>query len=220
MQTLPLLKKHAAVLKEYGISPQELCNARLVRFSRGETFIRQGMPLTQLYFVASGKAKVCGASAGGRDLILCYYISKGMIGDVELMTGQREAASTVVAITDFLCIGVPIEPNAARLRTNLLFMNRVGEGLAQKLLQSSQNYLFDALHPAKERLCLYILQNAQDGVFSEPLTNTAGSVGVSYRHLLYVLAQFCRQGLIEYGPNGYLVRDPDGLRALEEEMRG
>ena len=59
MQTLPLLKKHAAVLKEYGISPQELCNARLVRFSCGETFIRQGMPLTQLYFVASGKAKVC-----------------------------------------------------------------------------------------------------------------------------------------------------------------
>ncbi len=214
MQTLPLLKKHAAVLKEYGISPQELCNARLVRFSRGETFIRQGMPLTQLYFVASGKAKVCGASAGGRDLILCYYISKGMIGDVELMTGQREAASTVVAITDFLCIGVPIEPNAARLRTNLLFMNRVGEGLAQKLLQSSQNYLFDALHPAKERLCLYILRNAQDGVFSEPLTNTAGSVGVSYRHLLRLLSALCGEGVLRRRGHGFQIIDAEALLQL------
>ena len=214
MQTLPLQKKHAAVLMEYGLFVETLSNVCLLRFAPGETFIRQGMPLWQLFFVVSGKAKVCCASSNGRDLILCYYISRGMIGDVELMAGLEEAASTVVALTEFLCVGVPLEPNAARLRANLAFLNRVGEGMAQKLLQSSQSYLFDALHPAKERLSLYILENAQGGVFSGPLTNAAGSVGVSYRHLQRLLNALCGEGILRRKAHGFEIADREALLAL------
>lgn len=39
--------------------------------------------------------------------------------------------------------------------------------------------------------------------------------GVSYRHLLSVLAAFQREGLVEKTPEGYHLRDWAGLRALQ-----
>lgn len=100
------------------------------------------------------------------------------------------------------------------------FLRTICRYLGRKINGNSLNSTQNQGYPLKYRLASYILLTSLNGVYNEPHTETAEYLRVSYRHLLYVLAQFCRQGLIEHGPNGYLVRDPDGLRALEEEMRG
>ncbi|SUG32419.1 DNA-binding transcriptional activator YeiL [Salmonella enterica subsp. arizonae] len=43
-------------------------------------------------------------------------------------------------------------------------------------------------------------------------------MGVTYRHLLYVLAQFTREGLLLKQKNGYIIKDKQRLTALALEM--
>ena len=52
-------------------------------------------------------------------------------------------------------------------------------------------------------------------MYQEPHAQAAAYLGVSYRHLLSVLAAFQREGLVEKTPEGYHLRDWAGLRALQ-----
>ncbi len=46
----------------------------------------------------------------------------------------------------------------------------------------------------------------------------APSLGVSYRHLLYVLAQFIHDGLLTKSKKGYLIKNRKQLSGLALEM--
>ena len=73
----------------------------------------------------------------------------------------------------------------------------------------NQNY------PLKNRLATFLLNTQHQGVYREPHAQAAAYLGVSYRHLLSVLAAFQREGLVEKTPEGYHLRDWAGLRALQ-----
>ena len=70
---------------------------------------------------------------------------------------------------------------------------------------------FSALHTAEERLCAYIRETSYRSFFREVLTDTASSIGVSYRHLHRMLAALCGKGILEKTPQGYRVLDPARL---------
>lgn len=214
MQQLPLTEGDRCALAEYGLSADGLAGVVRIRYRRGETLLRERERLPWLLIVRAGKAQVSVSSEKGDKLILSYYLSAGLAGDAELMLGTETALSTMVAVTDFLCVAVPLERNAAALRGSLVFVNRVGEALARKLQSSSRSYMADALHTARERLCLHILQNARDGCFAEVHTSTAGFIGVSYRHLLRLLRQLCEEGILLREGRGYRVADAAALRRL------
>jgi CRP-like cAMP-binding protein len=113
-------------LSDCGLDPAALRDLTLLRFAPGEFIVREGVPIAYLLFVVSGRAKACLTSAGGGDLILCYYVSEGILGDAELMLDSRPAISTTIAVTEFTCVGVPLTQNAETLKSNLAFVNRVG----------------------------------------------------------------------------------------------
>jgi len=192
-------------LASCGIKAEELSAVARLHFSRGEMFVKDGMPLRWLLFPVSGKAKVCLTSKNGKTLILNYYVSGGIIGDIELMCNAKDAYTTLVALTDFVCIGIPVRENRKKLCGNLAFMNRVGKELAEKLLNSTNGFMADALHTARERLCSYILQTSCDGIFAEKLTDTASSVGISYRHLMRLMKELCERKALQRGNNGYRI---------------
>lgn len=194
-------------LSEYALVPEEVIDAQLFKFARGEIFVRCSEPMDYIYFTISGRAKVFLDSANGRQLLLSYFVSDGVIGDLELMTGQRNASTTLQAVTEFVCIGLPLETNAARLKQNISFVNHVGNCLANKLLQCSTNSFVNTLHPLEERLCAYIAMTADDGIFNETLTEVASLLGVSYRHLLRCLNKLCENGKLERLPKGFRIVD-------------
>ncbi|MDD3411644.1 MAG: helix-turn-helix domain-containing protein, partial [Eubacteriales bacterium] len=146
-------------------------------------------------------------------LILCYYVSSGILGDVELMLPDRTATSTVIALSPFRCVCVPFRQNAARLTQNIGFMNHVAAGLSQKLVVSSGSYAASALNTAEERLCAYILAAARDGLFTEVLSEVAQSVGMSYRHLFRVIGRLCGEGVLQRTDGGFRILDPTLLKA-------
>ena len=217
MQQFPLYASHREKLEKYGLDAAKLTGASVAAYVKGEVILSENMPLTHLLFVVAGKAKVCLSSDDGDDLILCYYVSEGILGDVELMTQSPDANSTVIAITDVRCIAVPLAGNAAALRENLSFLQYISVELAKKLQRSARSYMNDAMYPARERLGLYLLQNAQEGVFSERLTNTAAAIGISYRHLMRLLHELCEEGTLIKRGHEFVIRDAEALDRLASE---
>lgn len=197
--------------QEYGIENMPLGSCVCLNYQAGETVLRQDMPLTHLLIVVSGKVKVCLLAKNGKDLILCYYVSAGVMGDMEMMTGAPVAAATVIAVSDFECIGLSIEKNAASLKRNLVFLNRLGQGLSAKLMESSKNFVSTALFSGEERLCAYILEASHNDVFSDTLTDVSRSIGMSYRHMFRLLNQLCVEGLLDKKPYGYRILDHEEL---------
>ena len=218
MQREPLGAEHARRLSRYGITGVDLGGARLVRFAAGETLLREGMPIEELLFIVSGRAKVSAAAANGRDLLLCYYVSEGILGDIELLTGARTASTTVRAVTEFVCVGLPYAAYAETLLSKLPFVRRVAQGLAEKLLDSSRANANNALHAGKQRLAAHILRSAAGNTFSEPLTDAARATGMSYRHLVRLLGALRAEGLLKKAGRGYRIIDADALRALAQDL--
>ncbi len=212
MQKTKLPANYAQTLTEYGLSGIDLGSAVLLQYERGEWFLREGDAIEYLYLLLSGRAKVCNSEEGGRNLLLCYYVSKGTLGDIELLMGRLEAISSVQAVTPVTCIGLPLNVYAPVLLGSLSFVLRLSQGLAEKLYESVSNTTSIILRPFEARLCAYILQNAQGDVFGERLTNVAEQLGVSYRHLLRRLKALCEEGLLQKGANGYLLLNDTELK--------
>jgi len=208
---------YEARLAEYDLGGLDTSGAVLIQYERGEWLLNEGHAIDYLYILLSGKAKVSVSVENGRSLLLCYYISEGLIGDMELMTGTHEAFSSMQAVTPLVLIGLPYERYAAVLRANLPFVLRVGAGLVEKLEASIKNTSATILQPFEQRLCGYVLQSAQDGYFRETLTNVADQLGCSYRHLLRCLQRLCEEGLLEKRSRGYYLLDAETLKKRASE---
>lgn len=206
------------ILIKYGIDPDQLKGVSSFQFKAGEYFIWEGHPLDHLYFVVKGKAKVCLSASNGKQLLLCYFISQGIIGDIELMTEQKQAFTTMQAVTPFLCIGVPMELNRQILKNNLAFMNLIGKELAFKLKESDTRGVVQGLYTLEERLCAYIMQMQEEGWFRETLTEVAAFLGTSYRHLLRGLEKLCKEGILIKSGRGYQIVNPLILETKGEKI--
>ena len=212
MQKQKLPEQYASALAEYALDWLDLSAAVLIRFERCEWMLLAEQEISYLYVMLSGKAKVCMSDAGGRNLLLCYYVSEGIMGDVELMMGRHEAISSVQAVSPVVCIGLPLSVYAPALLSHLPFALRAAKGLAIKLHDSVASTTEIILRPFEARLSSYLLQSAQGGVFSERLIDVAEQLGVSYRHLLRALKALCEEGVLEKRKDGYHILKETELR--------
>lgn len=203
MQKQKLPAQYFSSLAEYGLDWIDPAAALLIRFERCEWMLLAEQEIGYLFILLSGKAKVCMSDESGRNLLLCYYISEGIMGDVELMMGRKEAISSVQAVSNVTCIALPLNVYAGALMSHLPFMQRVAKGLAIKLHTSVASTTEIILRPFEARLCAYVMQGAQGGVFSERLIDVAEQLGVSYRHLLRQLKALCEEGILEKQNDGY-----------------
>jgi len=218
MKKYTLIKSDLALLARYGLGSIDMTNAVRFCFDKGEYLSRENEPLHYIYFVVSGKAKALLNLSDGKQLLLAYFISNGIIGDVELMTDVQANLATLQAVTPFVCVALPLSVYRDVLKHNIVFINYVGSELAKKLMQRAVNGAITTLQPLETRLCAYILQTANDGVFCETLTEVAAMVGGSYRHLLRCLDKLCADGVLEKKGRGYLVIDLQVLEARTGDL--
>ena len=99
MQSIALTAAARAVLSRYGLDARTLTGCRVQQYQPGETVLRQGDDAAYFHIVLDGAAKVCVNARNGRHLILCYYASSGVLGDVELMLPSPKTTSTVIAVS-------------------------------------------------------------------------------------------------------------------------
>lgn len=218
MRREPLTGDYADVLERYGLEGLDFGRLVLLHYQKGEYIHRQGEPLDFLMLVLQGRAKVWVATADGKSLLLSFYTGQGVLGEVELLSGDLRATTTGQAITPFVCIGVPLGVFGGALKANLRFLNAAGAAMAQKLNRCCKNSALNLLHPLEPRLCAYILMTHEAGRLCDRLTELSELLGVSYRHLLRTLERLCAQGVLEKRTHHYFVADEVALRRRSDDF--
>jgi len=213
MRKFALAKSHRKILDRYGLSdvPADKCIG--IHYEQNETITQEGSRIDFLAIVIKGMAKIFRTSPDGRNLILCYYLSDGMIGEVELLEKRTEATTTVKAVSDFDCILLDYQYCTDELNHNTLFLQQIGMALVGKLMESDENYMRSALGTAEERLCVYILRNSPYGIFHDVLSDVACSIGTSYRHVFRLLSDLCKEGILQKEETGFQIIDIERLKA-------
>ncbi len=212
MRTKRMEEKDLELLASYGLSALPVQECRSVIYDPGETISREGFEIADLYLVLSGRAKAWRLSGNGKSLIVSQYISQGMIGEIELMTGLQKATTTTTAISELVCIAIPYDRCREELKHNIVFSNRLGQELAMKLANSADNFVSSALYPARQRLCGYLLQNADGDLFRGMMTEAAASIGMTYRHFSRLVHELCEEGILQKEAGGYRLMDMEGLK--------
>ncbi|MGG5369161.1 Crp/Fnr family transcriptional regulator [Enterococcus sp. AZ196] len=209
-------KHHLDLLSKYGLLDHQLvCEVR--RFKSGETIFSQGVEYKYIMIVVSGKAKVCTSAPSGKDLVLAYYLSSGLIGDVELMSNTVYATASVITLSPFEVIIVPFQDDQDTIFKNLTFMTTLAKGLSENLINSSHNYTSNALYSGEQRLCTYILQGSYKYYFFDNLTDVAATIGVSYRHLLRLLNKLCDSGILKREKRRFQIINIEQLKQRSSE---
>ena len=209
-------ESHNKILESYGIKNIDKSDIFLAGYRRGEYILRQGYDVEYLLFLTLGSIKVFVTAPNGKSLYICSYNS-GVVGDVEFMTGDSAAASSVQAITDVWCIAIPIIVYKNLLKSNNGFLNKIAEGIAVKLCQSSKNNAVNILNSLESRLCSYISISSIDGYFYERKTVLSEILGTSYRHLLRTLDKLCVDGVLAKEEKGYRILNNQTLLSIGED---
>ncbi len=207
-----ITEQHIKYLNQFGLEGLNPERLALETYQKGEFLTHEGEPIESLLFIIHGEVRVSVTGENGKSLLICFYSTDQIIGNMELMA-NIPAAATCEAISEVTCVAVPMDFYEQALRSNLYFVNFVGSRIAEMLAQSSRNNALNILYPLKTRVCSYIAVMQQDGVFTAPLTETSELLGSSYRHLLRTLNELCQDGVLQKTKGGYLIKDEAKLES-------
>lgn len=211
MRKEKIIEKDKIMLEHYGIKNMDLSHAMRFKYDSGETIANSGDAINYLYFIIKGKVKVFVNLSSGKQLSLAYFTSSGILGEIDLVSGVSTPYVTIMAVSDVICVALPLNMYGESLRRNIDFMNYLAGELARRLTQRSINGAITTLQPLESRLCAYITQTAINGVFHETLTEVSGMVGASYRHLLRCLQKLCEEQILSKQAHGYVIVNPQLL---------
>lgn len=196
----------------------------LIFFKKNEFICRENEEIDYLFFFVEGKAKAFNTLSNGKSVLLCFYDSLQLLGDVELIHSQK-TASNVQVMADSYCVGLPLGKVRNQLFHDAKFLRCICGSLAHKLNRLSKNSTINLLYPLENRLASYMLaageravQHGNRIVFSGNLTETAELLGTSYRHLLRTLNIFCDKEVIKKNNGCFEVVNVDVLRELAADV--
>ena len=102
-------------LRQYALEPERLTGANLGRYEKGEPLCMEGGPIEHLLILLEGRAKVSITTEEGNSLLTCFYHGGGVVGDLELLTGQKTAGTNVIVQVPIRCIRIPMRAEARSL---------------------------------------------------------------------------------------------------------
>lgn len=188
----------------------------LVRFESEEALLSEGEEPKSLYYMIEGRARLFLSHENGKISLINFLDAPCFIGEMELL-GAQSAAKGVTAITPCICCKIQITGCREKLLGDTKFLRHLCIFLSRKALDNTAAYSRNQSCPLSVRLADFILLTAHSGLYTEKHTEAAEYLGVSYRHLLYVLADFTKRGLLARTPQGYRILDEAALRAAAHE---
>lgn len=185
---------------------------RLVTYQAGQAICHQEDHLAALSLVVTGKVKIVRKLFNGKDYILDISSSPNLIGDIELLTGQR-IVSSVIALEKVWVVQLPLH-NRQQLLKDATFLYKVGKGLATSLYLQNIQAASNIGYSVKERLATHILSIENEGKFQLELHLLADSFGTSYRHLLRTIKDFLEEKTIAKEGKNYHILQRKTLEKL------
>ena len=188
----------------------------LVRFEPEDIILIEGEIPEKLYFLFQGRAKLFMSHKNGTVDLINYLKSPCFIGEMELFN-QAHPAKGVVALTTCECFCIDVSKCRKQLLTDVVFMQNMCRHLCEKNMGDISNYSRNQAYPLKMKLASFILMTENNGLYREKHTEASAYLGVTYRHLLYVMAEFVKEGILKKSPAGYRILNRERLTALAEE---
>lgn len=183
------------------------------KYERDEWIIQEGMRPDFLFYVIEGKAKIYVTHTNGKVSLLHFIKEKDFIGEMELLN-QIYYTKGIQTSTETICFAIPFHACRTKMLQDVIFLRELAMFLSAKSTQMSVKYGQSLSFPLENRLADFILQTADGEFYKEKHVTVCDFLGVSYRHLLYVLAQFCEKGYLQKEGRYYRIMQQNALHEL------
>ena len=183
-------------------------------FQAGETIIREGDVIHFFAVITKGKAKCCITQENGKVGLVDLLIAPCTLGDLELL-GVQKYGSGIIAITDCICQMINLDTCNEMILEDNYFLRYLSTALAKRTIKHARYISMAQTYPLRNRLITFLLKTQYNGIYTGTLTEAASYLGVSYRHLLFVLAQLVKEELLKKENGMYLISNVEELEKEE-----
>ena len=191
---------HFPLVDYFGIDIKPF--TKIIQFENDELILQEGEEPNYLFYLIDGRAKLFLTHDNGRISLVNFLSAPCFIGEMELLDAQR-FANGVKAITKCTCFAIQIKLCKEQILQDSKFLRHICVFLGKKAIMNTDNYSRNQSYPLDVRLAAFILTVSNNGYYRERHTEVAEYLGVTYRHLLYVLADFVKRGIVKKTPQGY-----------------
>ncbi|MDP4146873.1 MAG: transcriptional regulator YeiL [Bacillota bacterium] len=188
----------------------------LVEFNDGDFIYKEGTSPTYFFYMIKGNAKLCLTHKNGKTSLINFLEAPCFIGEMELIKAQ-EHTNGVQALSSCICFCFDISRCKELLLDDTVFLRHLCFFLSKKAIQNTRNYTQNQVYPLKNRLASFILLTNHNGLYVEKHSEVCEYLGASYRHLLYVIADFCKSGILEKTIKGYKIKDINLLSKMAKD---
>ncbi|MFB6467253.1 transcriptional regulator YeiL [Cytobacillus sp. Hz8] len=187
-------------------------------YKRDEWIIQEGKRPDFLFYVIEGKAKIYVTHQNGKTSLINFINENEYIGEMELLN-EVYYTKGIQTSTKTICLALPFHSCRKQILEDALFLRELTKFLSLKATQMAAKYSQSLAFPLENRLADFILQTADEEVYKEKHVIVCDYLGVSYRHLLHVLAQFCHKGYLQKEGRNYRIKQHNSLHELAEMLR-
>ena len=187
-------------------------------YERDEWIIKEGTAPQHLFYILEGKAKIYITHQNGKSSLINFINELEYIGEMELLH-EKYYSKGIQTSTRTVCYAIPFYSCRKKMLEDPVFLRNLSLFLSLKATRMSEKYTRSQAFPLENRLAEFILQTAYKNVYKESHVTVCDYLGVSYRHLLYVLAQFCEQGWIQKEGRSYRIIDRNALDKLASILK-
>ncbi|WP_129727384.1 MULTISPECIES: transcriptional regulator YeiL [Bacillaceae] len=187
-------------------------------YQRDEWIIQEGMRPYFLFYVMEGKAKIYVTHQNGKVSLINFINANDYIGEMELLNDVYYTKG-IQASTKTICFALPIHHYRTQLLEDAKFLRELTKFLSVKATLMAAKYSQSLAFPLENRLADFILETEDEGVYKEKHVTVCDYLGVSYRHLLHVLTQFCDKRYLQKKGRNYQIKQYQSLYELAQVLK-
>ncbi|MFJ8264028.1 transcriptional regulator YeiL [Rummeliibacillus sp. NPDC094406] len=208
--------KKSSIAHLFSFSIEEFVEVR--EYQRDEWIIQEGTRPDFLFYVIEGKAKIYVTHQNGKVSLINMIKVNDYIGEMELLN-EEYYTKGIQASTKTICFALPFHCYREKLLEDVTFLRELTKFLSVKATHMAEKYSQSLAFPLENRLADFILQTSDEEIYKEKHVTVCDYLGVSYRHLLYVLAQFCDEGYLQKEGRHYRIKQYSSLNELAEMLK-
>lgn len=194
-----------------------LKNGKKIIFKKNHNIYKINSEITNCYYILSGTVKIYIDHTNGRRSILDFVGENDWLGEISLFHNESDVKENKV-LQEVECLEFDRDKLQALCRENAEVSFYFSSYISNKLLNRSYRMSENLNYSLENRLATFILQYEQKGVYNINHTDVSEYMNVSYRHVLFVIKQFCEIGVLAKDKEkGYIILDMVKLKGLQEE---
>ncbi|MEK5077440.1 transcriptional regulator YeiL [Solibacillus sp. FSL W7-1436] len=186
-------------------------------FDKGEFIFHEHSFPDYLYYMVEGKAKLYITHKNGKISLIDFITAPTFMGEMELLNAERYSKG-IQTLSKSVCFAISIQEVKEKLLADPVFLKMLCLFLSHKATTATAKYTQNQAYPLENRLASFILLSSDQQFYKEKHTEVCDYLGVSYRHLLFVLAQFSEAGYITKQNRGYVLANRPELEKLAAEI--